>query len=132
MSFAQVLERLRDAAQEWPKDDTCVVPRGDRRIVERNDLREILKHFDRIDGELRRIAAEESAAADSAEAKRRQSVKDYHDLLLTLEIRGEICKRLFDTLPKASEYEYSERYGTHVYTLTIKRQPARKEDGHGG
>mgnify|MGYP001809716967 CR=1 FL=1 len=140
MSFAQALERLRDAARIEPKNDWTSRGHGERRIVSREDLAELVQMFDSIDQARRQCIAdlERHHSALTDEAKRN---------LVTLDIRGEICQRLFDTLPKTREYIYSERYGTHVYTLSIKRlrastaevgegivrrASARKEDGHGG
>lgn len=59
MSFAQSLERLRDAARIEPKDGRCVY--GQRRIVSREDLAQMVQIFDQIDA-MRRVALEALAA----------------------------------------------------------------------
>lgn len=64
MSFAQVLNRLRDAARVKPDNDRCVY--GDRRIVAREDLAELVQMFDSIDEARRQCIAD---------------LKRYHSLL---------------------------------------------------
>lgn len=52
MSFARILERLRDAASDRPLDRRQG-GRGQTRVVDASDLRELLHHFDRLDAEIR-------------------------------------------------------------------------------
>jgi hypothetical protein len=56
VSFANALQRLRDAE---PERQAGTNPRSC--IVRREDLRELLHHFDRLDGEVRNFHAASSA-----------------------------------------------------------------------
>lgn len=71
MSFAQALERLRDAARIEPEDDRCVY--GQRRIVNREDLAQLVQIFDEIDA-MRRTALA------ALEARAREICQQHHRL----------------------------------------------------
>lgn len=51
--FDKVLERLRNAAKDYPPQESMVDK--NRRVVLVQDLRELLHHFDRLESESRKI-----------------------------------------------------------------------------